>query len=113
MRTARIALPVLAVACLVAPVLAAESGTNMPGQIEHVVAYLGTAFIAWRPTMVRSVAVPLLTLAAVLEAGQLIVPGRTAQLVDFGARSLGVLIGIALAVLLRPHAPSSRRRRAF
>lgn len=38
-------------------------------------------------------------MAAILELGQVWVPGRTAQLIDLGASSLGAIGGIAFAAM--------------
>ncbi|TNC15034.1 hypothetical protein FF100_05565 [Methylobacterium terricola] len=77
-----------------------ETRTGAAGQSEHLVAYAGTAVLlglgysrvpAWR------LGLSLILLAAVLEFGQLQVPGRTAQVVDFAASAGGALIGLGAA----------------
>ncbi|GJE03171.1 hypothetical protein [Methylobacterium isbiliense] len=86
-----------------------EVRTSLAGQIEHVLAYAGTAAILAvglpRPSASRLFAA-LVTLAGLLEIGQRWVPGRTAQVVDFAASSLGAGLGtlaglLALRALLR------------
>ncbi|WP_407522293.1 hypothetical protein [Methylobacterium oryzisoli] len=86
-----------------------EVRTSLAGQIEHVVAYAGTAAVlalglprlsAWH------LFVALVALAGVLEIGQRWIPGRTAQAIDFAASSLGAGLGtlagiVVLRVLLR------------
>ena len=73
-----------------------ETRTSLPGQIEHAIAYCGTAILItlgyvrmpwWRVT------VPLVVLAGILEIGQLWVPGRSSQLIDFMASGFGALAG--------------------
>ena len=80
-----------------------EVRTTLPGQFEHALAYCGTAGLFalgdprltwWRPLA------PLVALAACLEVGQIWIPGRTAQVVDFAASSLGALIGAVIGGLL-------------
>ncbi|KQP41073.1 hypothetical protein ASF49_18735 [Methylobacterium sp. Leaf104] len=73
-----------------------EARTSLPGQFEHAIAYCGTAglFVLgfhgrpwWR------IGLPLVALGAVLEVGQLWIPGRTAQFIDFAASGSGAVLG--------------------
>ncbi len=83
---------------------------GIPGQIEHVVAYLGTGAIiklGWSMNRTRWMLVGLVALAAVLEVGQVWVPGRTSQVIDFAASSSGALAGLWAA-----HAGLHSTRRA-
>lgn len=77
-----------------------EMRTGAAGQVEHLLAYAGTAGLlglgfsrmpAWR------LGFALALLAGILEIGQLWVPGRTAQVVDFAASAGGALIGLTAA----------------
>ena len=79
-----------------------EMRTGAAGQLEHLVAYAGTAGLlglgfprgpAWR----LALALALVLLAGILEIGQIWVPGRTAQVVDFAASAGGALLGLAAA----------------
>ncbi len=81
--------------------------TGGPPRLEHFVAYLGTgalAAIGYR----RLVALPVIgtllcAYAGLLEIGQIWVPGRHSQFLDFVASSAGVIAGIALARFWREH----------
>jgi VanZ family protein len=77
--------------------------TGLAGQIEHGVAYFGTAvFLAlgFRTIRDRVAAVSLLVgLAGVLEVIQRVIPGRHSQVIDWFASSSGAGFGV-LAVLL-------------
>lgn len=71
--------------------------TGISGRAEHGVAYLGTTVImglAYResPRLLVQFAL-LVALAAILEAGQLQVPGRNASLLDFSSGGTGVALG--------------------
>ncbi|AWB23532.1 hypothetical protein DA075_23720 [Methylobacterium currus] len=77
-----------------------ELRTGTVGQLEHLVAYAGTAGLlglgfprlpAWR------LGLALTLLAGILEVGQIWVPGRTAQAIDFAASAGGALLGLAVA----------------
>lgn len=76
-----------------------EARTGLPGQIEHAIAYCGAAaifaFAYQDPHRWRLIAA-FITLAGVLEAGQLWVPGRTSQVIDFAASSVGAIAGVFL-----------------
>jgi VanZ family protein len=80
--------------------------TGIGGRIEHGVAYFGTAFImglSYReaPRLVLQVAL-LVALAAILEVGQLYVPGRHSSVLDFAASSTGVALAGLLMAAARP-----------
>jgi len=74
-------------------------------QIEHASAYCATAAaLAWGHAGRRNaltVGLLLTVYAAVLEATQIYVPGRSARLIDFAASGVGAWIGVGLVVLLR------------
>src|SRR4051812_9794223 len=76
-----------------------EIRTGMAGQIEHAIAYCGTgailAFAYQEPRRWR-MAVGLVALAGILEIGQLWVPGRTSQFIDFAASSAGTVAGVLI-----------------
>jgi VanZ family protein len=77
---------------------------QIAGQLEHVVAYFGTAVflaIGFRTMKNRALAFSLLVgLAAVLEITQRLIPGRHSQFVDLVASSLGAGLGILAVVLM-------------
>ncbi len=75
----------------------------MPGQAEHVIAYCGTAILCkltWPLHRTRTMGTLLIALAAVLEVGQIWVPGRTSQLIDFASSSSGAAVGLLISYLL-------------
>lgn len=81
--------------------------SGAPGPLEHVAAYWIAGALAARSASApqrRWVGLGLLLLAAILELGQLCIPGRTSQLVDFAASAAGALIGIACVEAFRGRA---------
>lgn len=77
-----------------------EMRTGAAGQVEHLLAYAGTAGLlglGFSRMPVWRLALALAILAGILEIGQLWVPGRTAQVVDFAASAGGAFIGLAAA----------------
>jgi VanZ family protein len=78
--------------------------TGLSGQLEHTVAYFGTAvFLAlgFRSIADRVATVALLVgAAAAFEMIQRLVPGRHAQLIDWLASSLGAGVGVLAVVLM-------------
>jgi len=99
-------------ACLVVLVLLswlpgdAMVRTGIGGQVEHTVAYFGTAVImalAYRERpRLRLQVLLLVVLAGILEVGQLYVPGRSFAVFDFAASSAGAIIGGLLMWSVRP-----------
>jgi hypothetical protein len=80
--------------------------TWLPGQIEHLAAYCGTAVLLGLgyPTAEARFRIGLMLalLAAVLEMMQLWIPDRHPQFIDFAVSSAGVCLGIsAVAVVDR------------
>jgi VanZ family protein len=76
-----------------------EIRTGMAGQIEHAIAYCGTGAIlafAYQEPRRWLMAVGLVALAGILEVGQLWVPGRTSQFIDFAASSAGAVAGVPI-----------------
>ncbi|MDR7039845.1 VanZ family protein [Methylobacterium sp. BE186] len=76
-----------------------EMRTGLAGQIEHTVAYCGAAAIfavAYQEPQRWRMAAGFVVLAAVLEVGQLWVPGRTSQFIDFAASSAGAVAGVLI-----------------
>ncbi|WP_246155012.1 VanZ family protein [Methylobacterium oryzihabitans] len=73
--------------------------TGAPGQVEHFIAYALTGAVLTVRLRSRRTAIMLglVVLAAVCETGQIWVPGRTAQVVDFLASSAGAVTGTLLA----------------
>ena len=73
---------------------------GLSGKEEHALAYLVLAVItviAARGTLnVYRLCIILVAYAAVLELGQLFIPGRQAAVGDFMASSLGAIMGVAL-----------------
>ncbi len=71
--------------------------TGIGGRVEHAMAYVGTAIImalAYRERpRLRIQTLLLVGLGAILEVGQLYVPGRTSACLDFAASSIGAIIG--------------------
>src|SRR5215216_6880949 len=71
--------------------------TTMGGQVEHLIAYLGTTIVMGLafPTNPRLAAqsVLLIGYAGILEAGQLHAAGRHASFEDFAFSAAGVAIG--------------------
>jgi VanZ family protein len=71
--------------------------TTLGGQVEHFIAYLGTAIVMGLafPASSRLAAhsVLLIGYAAILEVGQLYASGRHASFDDFAASAAGVAIG--------------------
>jgi VanZ family protein len=72
--------------------------TGLPGQIEHVIAYCGTAAVlglGYSTTKARFGLVGMLALlAVVLEMAQQWIPGRHSQFIDFAASSAGACLGM-------------------
>jgi VanZ family protein len=77
--------------------------TGSPGQLEHAIAYFGTAaFLAlgFRATRDRVATISfLIGLAAVMELIQRLIPGRHSQFIDWFASSLGAGLGVLAVVL--------------
>src|SRR6266436_6560296 len=81
--------------------------TGMPGQLEHFVAYAGSATIAIAGYGRRRGTVRIIGLfwiyAGILEYLQHFSPGRHPSVADFVASALGALCGgLAVALLWRP-----------
>ena len=73
--------------------------TGIAGQIEHAIAYCGTGVIlafAYQELRRWRIAAGLVVLAGILEIGQLWVPGRTSQPIDFAASSVGAVVGVLI-----------------
>lgn len=86
-----------------------EARTGLPGQLEHMAAYAGTAlFIALGFDRRARLLTGLIALAGMLEIGQIWIPGRTSQVIDFVASSAGAVIGMAVGYGLM-RLQSSRR----
>jgi VanZ family protein len=78
--------------------------TGLSGQLEHTVAYFGTAFVlalGFRTARDRVAMFSLLVaLAAALEAIQRMIPGRHSQIIDWLASSFGAGLGVLVVVLM-------------
>ena len=101
-RLARVATVLCVVALIVLSWLpkSMEHRTGAPGYLEHVVAYLVTAVfmkLGWPMNRTRWMGLGLGVLGGLLEVGQLLVPGRTAQVIDFGASVAGGFVGLLVA----------------
>ncbi len=77
---------------------------GLPGQCEHLLAYMLTAGalgLGYRKTTIRAALLALLVVcAALLETAQIWVPGRTARLIDFGTSSIGAGLGLLVAAVI-------------
>ena len=87
------------------PVLTGDAG------LDRFVAFLFAGFILGLVDPLRRTctALCLIVLAALLEAGQLVVPGRSASLLDASIKAGGGAIGVAVAFAVWPVRPSARR----
>jgi VanZ family protein len=66
----------------------------------------GTLGLAYRKATVRALLLTVLVIcAALLEIAQIWVPGRTSQLIDFGASSIGAGGGLLAAAVIDQLAP--------
>lgn len=96
---------VIALAALAWAPAQAMTRTPLGGHAEHLIAYLGTAMIlgltSRRTTVLAAQCLLLTGYAAVLEYGQVYVPGRQASFHDFAFSVGGVLLGTALAWIAR------------
>ena len=79
-----------------------QNRTGAPGQLEHMVAYFGTAvlFTLGYPLKRLQIAVGLVAYGISLELLQAFSPGRTAQIIDACASGSGAIPGFAAMVLL-------------
>lgn len=72
--------------------------------VEHLGAYLVLATAGWLGLSAPGRLIPflgsLLLLGAALEAVQIFLPGRTADILDLAANSLGILLGLLIASLV-------------
>ncbi|MCK0195614.1 VanZ family protein [Ancylobacter sp. 6x-1] len=88
--------------------------TGAPKQMEHFMAYFGTAifwaaaFFGMPRTMWRA-AVFLVALAGAMEGLQAFSPGRTPQMLDFVFSGAGALLGTALVSVIGRRLPSALR----
>jgi len=77
--------------------------TGFPGQIDHTIAYCGTAGLlglGYPAAKSRfGTTVMLISLAAALEVAQLWVPGRHSQFIDFATSAVGTCLGMLAAVV--------------
>jgi len=79
--------------------------SELPGKLEHFVAYSGTAVMCGfafsrKPHLLRRYLL-LVFLAGGLEAAQVLSPGRHASGSDFAVSTLGIICGAAIWWLLR------------
>jgi hypothetical protein len=81
-----------------------RNALGLPGEYEHLLAYMLTAGalgLGYRKATIRAVLLTLLVVcAALLEIAQIWVPGRTGQLIDFGASSIGAGSGLLVAAVI-------------
>ena len=81
-----------------------EVRTNLPGRIEHSVAYAGAAIsfaLAYPLSRPGIIAAAFVSLAGVLEAGQIYIPGRHAAVLDWLSSSIGAASGAWLGTHVR------------
>lgn len=74
---------------------------------------IGAAFSLGYPMIRRRVSLLLVTGAAMMEAGQLLVPGRDAHVSDAAVKAVGAILGLTLAALMEHRLLGERRRRAW
>lgn len=89
-----------------------EVRTGAPPRLEHVAAYAGTGFLlklGYPNKSVWLVSVLLAVLAGVLEIGQIWIPGRNSQFLDFVASAAGGALGLAVGAIVLT---ASAQRRA-
>jgi hypothetical protein len=108
-----IGLAVIVVLSLVPGRARPHNALGLPGEYEHLLAYMLTAGalgLAYQKATIRAALLTLLVIcAAFLEIGQIWVPGRTGQLIDFGASSIGVGGGLLAAAVIN-HLVSGRHQ---
>lgn len=116
LRLAAIASPIIVVAMSWLP-LAAVVRTGIPHSVQHVLAYFGSSVLAkgaWPRLSSLKLLVGFTVMAAILETGQLWMPGRTGRLADFALGLLGVvlalLIGLVFDAVRNPEAYRVERR---
>lgn len=76
--------------------------TGLNTRFEHATAYLVATFVvalAYPKLKIERLAAMLIAYAAVLELGQLLVPGRHSDWHDWIASSSGVVVGVGLSIL--------------
>ncbi|MBU6528316.1 VanZ family protein [Methylocystis sp. MJC1] len=82
----------------------ARPHTILPGKLEHFIAYAGTGFlfsIAYRCLRTRAQIWGALVIASVvLEAIQSFIPGRSPDLLDALASSMGLTVGLTFGAVL-------------
>jgi VanZ family protein len=87
--------------------------TGLPGQGEHYMAYLLTGLVLCLgftvPKQRMGIALMLCIFAGLMEILQNLVPGRTPQMIDFVASSLGALSGILLCLVILNLSPPLAR----
>ena len=97
-------------ACIVAIVVVslvpgdARPDTGLPGQIDHIIAYCGTAGLLGlghpAAKLRFGMIVMLISLAATLEVAQRWIPGRHPQFIDFAASVAGTCLGMFAAMVV-------------
>jgi VanZ family protein len=89
-------------------------GSDVPGQLEHLLAYFITAWVLAlgyrKREHVTPIVLGLIAYAGLLEVAQLWIPGRTSQLIDFVASAFGVVAGVSVIQLMRIGLPLWKRR---
>ena len=77
---------------------------TLPGQVEHALAYfvigICVTVVLQGQRSPPFIAACCVAYAAVLELGQVLVPGRHAALIDFAASTAGALAGVAVGAIL-------------
>jgi VanZ family protein len=85
-----------------------EVRTGVPDELEHLIAYFVAAvlFGLSYPRKYLFVASALVIIAGVLEALQVLVPGRSAHLLDFWSGGAGAILGVmTVSLIIRRNIP--------
>jgi VanZ family protein len=99
-----LSIALIGVLSLMPKALRDDVATSAPGYVEHCVAYMFTGALvrlAFPRAAGEALILRLVGYAALLEALQLMVPGRTSQFIDMAFSGLGAASGVLIAGTLR------------